>query len=35
MADEWIPGEEWRTIVTNVPIVSVDLFVRYDGGVNL
>lgn len=29
---EWIPDDEWKTIVRNVPIVSVDLIVRYDGG---
>ncbi|WP_276248632.1 NUDIX domain-containing protein [Haladaptatus sp. YSMS36] len=26
----WIPADEWRTIVANVPIVSVDLLVRKD-----
>jgi colanic acid biosynthesis protein WcaH len=29
---DWIPDDDWRTIVANVPIVSVDLLVRYDGG---
>lgn len=28
---EWIPDDDWATIVANVPIVSVDLLVRYDG----
>jgi colanic acid biosynthesis protein WcaH len=32
MSDNWIPADDWQTIVANVPIVSVDLFVRYDGG---
>jgi colanic acid biosynthesis protein WcaH len=32
---EWIPDEEWATIVRNVPIVSVDLLVRVDGGLVL
>jgi len=35
MNDHWIPEEEWRTIVANVPIVSVDLLVRYEGGLVL
>lgn len=30
---EWIPDNDWATIVANVPIVSVDLLVRYDGGI--
>lgn len=30
-----IPRSEWRTIVENVPIVSVDLVIEYDGGVLL
>jgi len=30
-----IPDEEWTTIVANVPIVSVDLVVRHEGGVVL
>jgi colanic acid biosynthesis protein WcaH len=29
---DWIPDDDWRTIVANAPIVSVDLLVRYDGG---
>ncbi|MXR50431.1 NUDIX domain-containing protein [Halovenus sp. WSH3] len=29
---EWIPDHEWETIVRRMPIVSVDLLVRYDGG---
>jgi colanic acid biosynthesis protein WcaH len=32
---EWIPDAEWETIVRNVPIVSVDLVVRVDGGIAL
>ncbi|WP_436903790.1 GDP-mannose mannosyl hydrolase [Halovenus halobia] len=32
---EWIPDDEWATIVRNVPIVSVDLLVRVDGGLLL
>jgi len=32
MNDTWIPSHEWATIISNVPIVSVDLLVRYDGG---
>jgi colanic acid biosynthesis protein WcaH len=32
---EWIPDHDWATIVANVPIVSVDLLVRYDGGLIL
>ena len=35
MDDDWIPADDWRTIVTNVPIVSVDLVIRRDGGVVL
>ncbi|MFC7078913.1 GDP-mannose mannosyl hydrolase [Halorussus caseinilyticus] len=30
-----IPDDEWKSIVRNVPIVSVDLVVRHDGGVVL
>ena len=30
-----IPSSEWRAIVANVPIVSVDLVVEHDGGVLL
>lgn len=33
MVVEWIPDDEWRTIVANVPIVSVDLLIRTDDGV--
>lgn len=29
---DWISEEDWKTIVANVPIVSVDLLVRYDEG---
>jgi colanic acid biosynthesis protein WcaH len=32
---EWIPDEEWATIVRNVPIVSVDLLIYTDDGVVL
>ena len=36
MSDEKpIPPDEWETIIRNVPIVSVDLVVRQDGGVIL
>lgn len=28
----WISEEDWKTIVANVPIVSVDLVVQYRGG---
>ena len=33
--DKPIPSAEWKTIVTNVPLVSVDLIVEHDGGVLL
>jgi colanic acid biosynthesis protein WcaH len=33
--DRWIPDDEWETIVANVPLVSVDLVIDYDGGVLL
>ncbi|WP_136592339.1 GDP-mannose mannosyl hydrolase [Salinigranum halophilum] len=33
--ERWIEGEAWETIVANVPLVSVDLIVRHDGGVVL
>lgn len=33
MSDAWIPDDEWRTVVANVPIVSVDLLIRTDDGV--
>ena len=32
---EWIPNEEWETIVRHVPIVSVDLVVRFENRVIL
>ncbi|QAY18878.1 GDP-mannose mannosyl hydrolase [Halorubrum ezzemoulense] len=32
---EWIPEEEWETIVRNVPIVSVDLVVKSSDGIVL
>jgi colanic acid biosynthesis protein WcaH len=35
MTSELIPAAEWRTIVANVPIVSVDLLVRHEDGVLL
>ena len=35
MNNEWIPADDWQTIVANVPIVSVDLVIRRDGGVLL
>lgn len=30
---DWIPDEEWRSIVEHMPIVSVDLLVKVDNGV--
>lgn len=30
-----IPDDDWRSIVAHVPVVSVDLLVRYDAGVVL
>lgn len=35
MTDDWIPTDDWRTIVKHSPIVSVDLLVRIDGGIVL
>jgi colanic acid biosynthesis protein WcaH len=35
MTDRPISEDEWRTVVRTVPIVSVDLLVRHDGGVVL
>lgn len=32
MPTDWIPDDDWRTIVANAPIVSVDLLVRVDDG---
>ena len=32
---EWIPADKWETIVRHVPIVSVDLLVRDEGGIVL
>ena len=32
--DRWIPSEEWA-VVDNVPLVSVDLVAKHDGGVLL
>ncbi|ELZ31366.1 GDP-mannose mannosyl hydrolase [Halogeometricum pallidum JCM 14848] len=31
----WVPEDEWASVVANVPIVSVDLIVRQEGGVLL
>lgn len=31
----WVPPETWASVVRHVPIVSVDLVVRHDGGVVL
>jgi colanic acid biosynthesis protein WcaH len=33
--DARIPEDDWHTIVTNVPIVSVDLVVHYEDGIVL
>ncbi|AOW80033.1 GDP-mannose mannosyl hydrolase [Halodesulfurarchaeum formicicum] len=35
MSEDRIPDEDWATIVSNVPIVSVDLIIRTDDGVVL
>lgn len=35
MSTNWISDDEWGTIVSNVPIVSIDLLVRYDNGLLL
>ena len=35
MSTDWISNDEWETIVSNVPIVSIDLLVRHDGGLLL
>lgn len=32
MDNDMISDEDWKTIVANIPIVSVDLLVRYNGG---
>jgi len=32
---EWIPESDWRTIVQNVPIASIDLLVESPDGVEL
>lgn len=34
-SDQWIPADEWATIVRNVPIVSVDLVIECNDGVVL
>ncbi|ELY63463.1 GDP-mannose mannosyl hydrolase [Natrinema versiforme] len=33
--ERWVEGDDWGTIVENAPIVSVDLVVKYEGGVLL
>ena len=33
--DGWLSADDWRVVVRSVPIVSVDLVVRHDGGVVL
>lgn len=33
MTNSWITDDDWEKIVANVPIVSVDLLVRYEGGI--
>jgi colanic acid biosynthesis protein WcaH len=33
--DRWIPPEAWKTVVDSVPLVSVDLIIKYEGGVLL
>lgn len=33
--DRWIPVDKWKTIVDSVPIVSVDLVIKYKDGVLL
>jgi len=33
--DNWISEKEWRIIVQNIPVVSVDLIVLHKGGVVL
>ena len=33
--DRWIEDDAWETVVANVPLVSVDLVVRHNGGVVL
>jgi colanic acid biosynthesis protein WcaH len=32
---DWLPPDDWRTVVAGVPIPSVDLIVVHDGGVVL
>ena len=32
---DWIPDDDWATVVSNVPVVSVDLLVRTPAGVLL
>ena len=33
--DRWVSADEWEIIVDNVPIISVDLIVKYENGVLL
>jgi colanic acid biosynthesis protein WcaH len=33
MPEGWIPAADWRTVVANVPTVSVDLSIQTDDGV--
>lgn len=33
MTNSWITDDDWEKIVANVPIVSVDLLIRYEGGI--
>ena len=35
MTNSWIPEDDWELIVANVPIVSVDLLIRHQGGLLL
>jgi len=31
--ENWVPAEDWKVIVSNVPLVSVDLIIKHNGGV--
>jgi colanic acid biosynthesis protein WcaH len=33
--ERWVGGEEWNVVVDSVPIVSVDLIIKHEGGVLL
>jgi colanic acid biosynthesis protein WcaH len=33
--ERWVSGEKWNTVVDSVPLVSVDLVIKYEGGVLL